>query len=161
MRSNVLVVGLDNQFVKKIAYELSKKVDMFFLDINDLIEYRISNKESMQALCGIEYYERELRKVVCSALEFENTIINFPYAYVLNMEYFNVIKNSKIIFLNISKQKLECLNRKKNTSNKLTTELLAYEELVEVLQKRSSEIVDVNKCNVEELVNKLQEVLKN
>jgi len=158
MKKNILLVGLDYDFVKNITYELANKFDMFFLDVQDLIEYRIIDKKNMQTLCGIEYYQREERGIIKEITQYENTLTNIPYSLILNDEYYKLLKNHKIIFINLKKEFLEKLNLLKNEANNLIIELLTYEELLQLVIKKSNTIVEIDSLDISECVNKIEKL---
>ena len=58
MKSNILIVGLIDEFNKNIAYEISNRLGVYFWDIKELIEYEIADRENMIDICGVEYLEK-------------------------------------------------------------------------------------------------------
>lgn len=155
MKGNILLVGLDYYFVKYVGTELAKKLDLFFLDVNDLIEYRIIDKEKMQFLCGMDYFERKKRGVVFEVSDYENTIINIPYDIVLNNEYKEILKKSTLIFLNIKKELLQELNNDKRIENKLDIEILTHEELTKLLLNISEYNITLENKDVDKIVENI------
>lgn len=141
MSGSILFVGLDYDFVKKVAYECSKKLDKLFLDAKSLIEYNLIDIEKLKVVCGVEYFEKEQKKVISSLSEYENVVISFPYNLILNDEYFDYVKNLKIIFIEIDKQTLNNTNKTMPKENNLNIEILAYEELTNVLRDRCTKII--------------------
>lgn len=159
MRGNILIVGLDYQFVKDVAYELSKEVDMFFLDVNDLLEYRIIDKQNMQLVCGMEYFEKEQRKIIMGVTKYENTIVNFPYSKILNEEYAEeILSKTKFVYLKLTKKNLECLNKQKNEENKLDLELITYKEFNSLLSKKADYVVSLQSTDKKDAVSKLKQL---
>lgn len=155
MKGNILLVGLDYSFVKCVGTGLAEKLDLFFLDVNDLIEYRIIDKEKMQIVCGMEYFEKKKRNVIFEISDYENTIVNIPYDIVLNKEYKEVLKKSTLIFLNFNKELLEKFNKSRKEENKLDIELITYEELTKLLLELADYSVIVESENIEKNIESI------
>jgi len=164
MKSNILLVGLDYEFIKKVATKLADSFDMFFLDANRLIEYSLIDVENVKLKCGIEYFEKEVKKIILSVKDYENAIISFPYNLYLKNEI--ELKSGAItILLKINRRQLEKLNLNKDANNQLSTEILTCEELNILLEKATNMSVDIKTLDVdscvEEIINTLRQNLEN
>ena len=94
MNPNLVVVGFEYEFNKKLCIYLADKLDMFFVDVKELIEYDLVNSKEALLRCGKEYIEKEERKTVRNVSEYENTVVNIPYdLFVNNRDFF---KNNNI-----------------------------------------------------------------
>lgn len=94
MKPNLVVVGFEYEFNKKLCIYLADKLDMFFVDVKELIEYDLVNSKEALLRCGKEYIEKEERKTVRNVSEYENTVVNIPYdLFVNNRDFF---KNNNI-----------------------------------------------------------------
>ena len=94
MKPNLVVVGFEYEFNKKLCIYLANKLDMFFVDVKELIEYDLVNSKEALLRCGKEYIEKEERKTVRNVSEYENTVVNIPYdLFVNNRDFF---KNNNI-----------------------------------------------------------------
>ena len=94
MKPNLVVVGVEYEFNKKLCIYLADKLDMFFVDVKELIEYDLVNSKEALLRCGKEYIEKEERKTVRNVSEYENTVVNIPYdLFVNNRDFF---KNNNI-----------------------------------------------------------------
>lgn len=157
MKRNYILVGLDYDFIKNVAQKLTTDLNLYFLDVNDLIEYCMVNSGQVKDVCGLEYYEKEQKKIVQSATDYENTIINFPYSLILNDEYFKLLNNSFIIFVDLDKTMLEEINKNKQEDNNLTIELLTHAELTTLLKQKANWVVSGFK-NQSEYVEELKKL---
>ena len=94
MKPNLVVVGFEYEFNKKLCIYLADKLDIFFVDVKELIEYDLVNSKEALLRCGKEYIEKEERKTVRNVSEYENTVVNIPYdLFVNNRDFF---KNNNI-----------------------------------------------------------------
>ena len=157
MKENILFVGLDYEFVKRVALELSKILDMFFLDVNDLIEYSLIDAKNIETVCGVEYFEKEKKKIVLSVNQYENTIINFPYTTYLERGVAAKLKDNNLsIFIDVDENVLQ----KRNTDNELNIELIAKEQLTNLIKKRVDIVVSCSISNVQDCIGRVIDVLK-
>lgn len=160
MRGNILLVGLDYGFVGNVACELAYDNDKFFLDVNKLLEYSLMDYEKIKIVCGIEYLEREKRKIIKSIKNYENTIINIPYDYLLDEELKHLFKDEYIVYLNLNKDVLKNLNREKESDNNLNLELLVNTELNDFISKIANLTVIVSTNDVSTIVKTVETELK-
>ena len=154
-----MLVGLDYETIKSTAILLSSEFDMFFLDINDLIKYNFKDEENIISIVGVEYYNKQIKKIVSSICDYENTIINCPYDLFLDEHIReNLEKNAISIFIDISKKDMSYLNNKKQLNEKLDIPLLAYEELKSELINISNYVVKYNK-DVKNIIKDIKNIM--
>lgn len=55
-KSLILITGLLHSFNKEVASLLSSKLDVYHLDIPDLIEYELADKDNIIEKCGIQHF---------------------------------------------------------------------------------------------------------
>ena len=75
MKSNITFIALNNSFKKNIAKQLAEKLEMFYIDINELINYNLHNVAEVISLAGLEYYNEVETKTVASISSYENSLI--------------------------------------------------------------------------------------
>ncbi len=156
MRSNIVIVGLDYEQSKVVANSLSLALDMFFLDINDLIVYSLKNKDDIISKVGIDYYNKQIKKLVQGACDYENTVINVPYDLLLDSANSAYLQSTaKVVYLNMSKAQLANLNKKKNVTSKLDIQLIAYEEFSTQLKNLSDIVVNYD-SNVDKVIDEIK-----
>ena len=98
MKPNLVIIGFEKEFNKKLCIYLADKLDMFFVDVKELIEYDLVNSREALLRCGKEYIEKEERKTVRNVSEYENTVVNIPYdIFVNNRDFFK--ENNINIFI--------------------------------------------------------------
>lgn len=161
MKSNILLVSLDYDFTKAVAIKLANYFDMHYLDIKDLIEYSLMDRENMKLKCGLEYVEKEEQKILNSVRDYENSVINFPYSlYMKNNNNLYLSDNAITIFIKINENLLYNLNSKKEIGKQLTVELITQNELSEMLEKKTECCVSIKTIDEIECVNNIIEKLK-
>lgn len=138
MKSNMLLVGLDYDFTKCVANELSGIFDMRYLDVKDLIAYSLVNADDVLEKLGIEYYNKQVHKIILSTAEYENTIINIPYDMFLRDNISEKLATACLtIFVNLDKQSIIANDKNKDETRKNTTAIIAYEEFCELIKQKT------------------------
>lgn len=161
MKSNLLLVGLDYGFTKCVANELSGIFDMRYLDVKDLIAYSLVNADDVLEKLGIEYYNKQVHKIILSTAEYENTIINIPYDMFLRDNVSETLDTSCLtIFVNLDKQSIIANDKSNDDTHKNTTAIIAYEEFCELLKQKTDMCVTCDN-EAKNATAKIIEQLKN
>lgn len=112
---NIVLVCLDGDFNKEICKELAEKLDMFFANLKDYIEYDLISSKEILEKCGIEYLAEREFKATQSFARFENAVLTVDYdLFKQNIKAFS--KGSLIVYLRLSKRLID----EKETINKLS-----------------------------------------
>ena len=134
---------------------------MHYLDIKDLISYNLVDERDVLDKAGVEYYKEQVHKIVLSACEYENTIINIPYDLFLKDDFAKQLNKSSVsIFVNLDKNTIIDNDKQQKEENKNTLAIITCDELCLLLSQNAHLQVDVNN-NIEETVNKILNLLKN
>ena len=161
MKSRICLLGLNRSFNNKTAINLAKKLDMFFADIDELVEYEIINPSQVEATCGKEYLQKLQRGCVKRASSFENSILTMNY-YLLNddVNLQNVRNNCLIIYLKLSKDSYTRKNRY-NKIDKLKNILddFVFDERNKICEQIADITIDVSNKSYLQASNLVKEKL--
>lgn len=160
-KANICLVGLSNQFVDKNALELSKKLDMFYANASEIIQFELFDISRMEEMCGKDYLERKETAVLKRICTYENTIINIEYQ-LLNTEtnYKFIKENCLIIYLklSLSRFKKELLEEHMSDSAKsLNIDLFKDRDFI--CSKKADIVVDCKDIEGEELLGLIMQKL--
>ncbi len=145
MKSNLVIIGFEKQFNKDLCLYLADKLDMFFVDVAELIEYNLINSKEALLRCGREYIEKEEKKTVRNVADYENTIINIPYdIFINNKDFFN----SGCYKIFIIPQNLEDVDK------------IVMADRIELIKSYCNAIIENVENNVEDVYNKIINSLK-
>ena len=118
LKSNILLVGLEEQFNKKLSKKLSGELCMQYVNVRELVEYELVDKDGVLEKGGIDYYKKCERRALKRAASFENTVIDVSYNFFTNN--FGVFENSAIkLYIRFPK---ELLGLKKNDLSEISFE---------------------------------------
>lgn len=114
---NFILITLADMEIKNISSLLAKKLEYYYLNTEELIDYELYDKKKMFEVCGVDYLNNQLKKILKTVNEFENSVISMSYTTYSNNYKIIDRKKSKIIYLETSKEQLE------NEYNKLKEKL--------------------------------------
>lgn len=156
MKINIVIIGLNYEYNLDICDMLADKTGMFFLDVNQFLNYSLLSRKNMEELCGIEYLEQQEDSVVKSCSEFENSVICMPHMYFLRNEQYKNFDGSVIIYIRNSKEYLEKLNNITDQMyNTLPVDVIGFEDKDIELKDISYLTVNVKNKKKETIVNEI------
>lgn len=101
---NIIVVSLDEKFCNSVSSFLASKLDMYYANCKDLIEYDLIDPKDVLDKCGVEYLRKREKGVIENCASYQNTIIAINYD--LFKDYFQLFDKSVIIYLFVPKEKI-------------------------------------------------------
>ena len=165
MKSNICIACVSNEYAKLIAKLLSDKLDMYFADVSELIQFDLIDINAAQQTCGPDYIkkiERGKIKYVCS---FDNTCISVDYAMLNDSNNISaVLEKCVLVCLNISKAKYKSMQQNtalKMAENKLNNEM--FDTRTKLLLANADVAVKVSVKDghiVDKIIKKLNEYYK-
>lgn len=171
---NYILVNIANIDVKKIALILTKKLGYYYLNTEELIDYKLFDKDKMAEVCGLDYMDKEQKKVIKSINSYEKTIISMNYeTFSSNIQ--NIEQKSQVIYLEFSKKQLQeeydrlkkVVDSQKTVSAKksvalsnLSMGILVFEERDKFLKKNCKIAVKCDISNIDETVNSILTKIK-
>ena len=58
MKNNICIFGMVKDYTSKVAKRVADKFEMFFADVDALIEFDLINTNMVKDICGKEYLEK-------------------------------------------------------------------------------------------------------
>jgi len=100
--NNLFVIyGLIPDKISELAKIIADRNDLYFLSVNDLIEYEFSKVVFDYESCDNDYFQSKVDKLVKSVFEYENSVIYIDIDTLLNQSVLDTAKlKSKLIFIN-------------------------------------------------------------
>ena len=153
MKKNIVILGMNYKYNLNIGELLSQSTDMYFLDVEEFINYRLISKIEMLEKCGIDYLTKQENTAVKSCAEFEKTIICMPYTYFFRDKmYQNFLQNSYLIYLYFSKDAME---KSQDASKTFDVDMLVFEERNADFLKVCNKKIDVDSKDIDTVVNEI------
>lgn len=157
MKTNIVLVSLHGDLAKKSAKQLSDKLDMYFLDAEELLKYNLQNETEIKKICGEKYLKKLKTKVLSSVYDYENSLVHLPIALFLEDQNAEKLrKKSNIVYLQILKKDFKnfLLKGKNALSKTEEVEFLAFDFRNEFCQKHSDIIVRTSSFDHKEVCEK-------
>lgn len=140
VKKNITIVGLPIKLVKNVSKLLAEALDMFYADINELLEYEVDLPKA-EKLVGKNYVKKLEGKTVKTVSSFENTVVNARFSTLTNKSNHLILQEKTlIVYLKFSSKLFnEALKGEELTKSKLKIE----QEMFEVRDKTMSELAEV------------------
>ncbi|MGN0960821.1 MAG: shikimate kinase [Christensenellales bacterium] len=117
-KTNLCIVGLSKQFTDDIGKQLSIRLDMFYANIQEILEFELMDIEKMGEVCGVDYLLKEEKSIIRRVCSYDNTLINIEYS-TLNIENnLDIVKNNcLIIYLKLNERRFQKEQTRENINN--------------------------------------------
>ncbi|MBE7082618.1 MAG: hypothetical protein E7378_02980 [Clostridiales bacterium] len=159
MEKNLIVLCLDGALAKSAANLLADSLDMYFLDINDSINYNLQVSAIKQKI-GIKYLNSQIKGLIKNSCTYENTVINLPFEFFLKPDIQKIVLNSNSIIFHIEIDK-QCLQDKKSNINIDKIPKIAFDEYIQLLKNAANVNIEYNGQTMCNLAEQIKESLKN
>lgn len=109
MKKKILFVSLANKFGSNITKLVADKLGMFFLNIEDFVEYNLFDSKKLLLRCGKSHFEKKEKESIRQCLEYDNTIYYCSYETLAN--YYDLLSsNCDLCYIMLTKSYLKKLN---------------------------------------------------
>lgn len=154
-KSNLCLIGLSKQFTDEICKELSVRLDMFYANVEQILEYELQDMQRMEELCGKEYLLKEEKSIIKRVATYENTVVNINYSNLNNETNLNYIKsNCLLIYLKLEKDRYRREQDKENlTKNEKLINLDLYKDRDFICKNISDLTILCGELTKEEIIN--------
>lgn len=107
MKTNIAFICLLPKYSKNVSKLLGEKLDMYFVDVEDMLEFELGDVEHILSILGSKEGKKYMRecetRVIKNVVSFENTIITVqPMTMFSNRNFNRIRKTSYIVYLQIS-----------------------------------------------------------
>ena len=118
-KSNLVVLCLSNNYSRQIGKKLADFFELFFVDLNDILEYNLVDSNMLQT-AGHDYFESQKQKVIKSVGEYENTlVVGDAELFLSSKNISHLLNNFVIIYLQFDKDSLELIEKDYETKRLL------------------------------------------
>ena len=146
MKQNICIIGLAKEYVKNISKKVSDKFDMFYADVDELVQFDLIDVKRASDICGEDYIKKIEYNKASMLATFENTLFTMQYNLLNNSKIRDVVQeNAVIIYLYLDKESIiNKLKRAKTTSADAMIQTEMFEDR-DMLCSKYSEI-KINCC---------------
>ena len=116
MISNICIIGLIPEFTSQVSMALAEKLEMFYANVDDLIEFELMDKRKFEEVCGTEYLIQEEKSIVRKICSYENTLLTLKYSVLNNEENIrNIRDNCLLIYIRFDKKNYDLVVKRENS----------------------------------------------
>ena len=153
-KSNICVIGLSNGFTDQVSKQLSIRLDMFYANVQQILEYELIDLMRIEEICGKEYLLKEEISIIRRICSYENTIINIEYANLNNETILNFVReNCLIIYLKLSDERfLEEQDKEELSANTKGLNLELLHERDAICTKISDIVLDCKENDIDDII---------
>ena len=160
MKTNLVLVGLLNDKTRKLAEKLALDLELYFADLDKLVEYNLFNIQEIQENCGVEYFNKLKQELIKDVSTYENTLIYMPFDMFIegkNSEYFN--KYGTTVYLDFDKK---VIKQYFNGEQKNEAEIffLNYEERKNFLEQEANITIKLQKDDFEKNLKNIKKIIE-
>lgn len=153
MGKKYLIISLSTQYGKKISEKVANQLGLYFLNIDEYVQYSLFDSENMIEVCGKDYYLQKESGAIKSCLEFENVLFNCSYDIFSNNEKI-FLKKVEIIYLALTKNELKKFDDYDTLINQI-----GFLDRDKFLRKNSF-VAQADLQNEEEYVNNIVNIIR-
>lgn len=154
INKNVLVMGICYEFVQSFCADFANFSNLYYLDVESLIEYSVMDRIKMKDICGAEYVEEQEKKVVLTVADYENSAISMKFSTMLNNLKFIKTLDCVKVYVCLSKGQISQYEKGKELNVGLNE--IVFEERNKFLKKNCDILFKCDINNIERSFNDLQ-----
>ena len=165
MKTNSALICLLNNYNKEVANILSEKLEMFFVNIDEMVEFELGDAdrilETLGDKEGLEYIKKCEDKIVANVANFDNTIISLnPTTMFSNQNFEKISETSYVIYLQIAPKYFEA--RAKYSADVLDKELneVNFTDRDKLYVEKSDMVLNCSTLREQKAVQKLTKIIK-
>ncbi len=157
MKKNITIICLSNEYKKNIAKQLALELDMFYADINDIMEYNLINSEMLEK-AGQQYYDENEAKTIKTVSGYDDTILTLNLSTLNKSNYLDIIKqNSLIIYIRLDFETFMNLNKAENSKALVKINEIAFDDRDKLISSFADIIVENKYIDVTRTIKQIIE----
>jgi len=160
MKTDIAFICLLPNYSKNISKLLGEKLDMFFVNVEEMLEFELGDVEHILSVLGDKDAKKFMRetetKVIKRIASFDNTIISInPMTLFSNRNFDRINKTSYVIYLQISPKYFKA--RAELSEDDIDEKLLniAFTERDKIYVDKSDMVVNCSTLKEKKAVKKL------
>lgn len=153
LKKNITIICLSTKFRQSVAKKLADELEMFYADVNDIMEYNLINSEMLEK-AGQEYFDENERKTIKTIASYENTVLTLNYSTLNKNDNFELLRqNTLIIFIELEYSCFVKLNKEENAMPLAKVNEIAYEDRTKNIGNLADIVVSQTQADVTNTVS--------
>lgn len=126
IKNNIAILCLSKNYAKYLGKKLADNLDMFFANINDILEYNMIDNNMLET-AGKEYFDSQQQRVIGSVCQYENALICGSFEILINNAE-RIKNNALLVYLKLDKKTTEKYEKNDNNSKFFIKEITFQQE---------------------------------
>lgn len=157
-KSNITVIALLKKIKKEFAKMLADKLDMCYVDTDDIMDYENSSMQEVLNTLGTKYYEKVETKTIESVSSYENSVITTGTGSIFATNNLNKIKEtSLILYLQVNfkvYKKIKNIDATEINKSKLIMDEIVFAERDKLYCSSADIIIDASSLKTKKILKK-------
>ena len=162
-KTNLCVFGLIKEFADDIAKDLAIRLDMYYANVEEIIEFELIDLKFMEEVCGLDYLNKKELSIVRRLCTYDNTLMNINFNKLNSNKFLeSVKKNCLIIYLEQSKKEYKrMLDSNGTTDNEKKICMQIFDDRHRISKNIADITIDCSDIGKQEILDKIiTEILK-
>ena len=160
MKANIALICALDGFNKEVGGKLAGKLDFYFMDVEDYLQFNMIDPKEIIEKCGVEYLNELRAKTISEVAAYYDTVISVNLDLAMQDEHLECLKKRCFtVYLSLSEAVLKKLAAKeKNENKKLAIEsgLIALSVRDLRAKKECDVVIDAGKLDVKSMLKKIE-----
>lgn len=143
MKTNIILIGLCDDIVKDVASDLTKTFDLYYGDLEGIIDHHLEDANRIKEVCGEEYLKQLRDKCVDEICAYENCIITLPATLFITSSYLPKLKKSAnfIVFIDFLPKAEEKYYMGKGTDPNDISVIVSLHDITAKICRENSDVI--------------------
>jgi len=97
LKTNIVVLSTAEKYIKKFATQLAMVLDMYVIDVQELLDYDFSCVIDKINEAGEEYLKKVINKKINAVSNYENSVIILPTQSIFDNDNIDLFKKNSLI----------------------------------------------------------------
>lgn len=160
MKANIALVCAADSFNKEVGGKLAEKLDFYFMDVEDYLQFNMVDPQEIIQKCGVEYLNELRTKTIAEVSAYYDTVISIGLSLAMQDEHLEHLKKRCIlVYMAVGETVLRKLASKERDENKkleMETGLIAFATRDSRARKECDVIIDAKKMDVKNMLKKIE-----
>lgn len=130
MSRNITIVCLNDFLRKEAGKELAKINKMFYLDIDEMLDFELISRSQVSIKCGDEYLHKLEQDCIKRVAEYENCVYSISPDMFLANDNKVYLKDTSVVYLNTDMHNIDVSKiRNKNEKIKIMQDMEVFDNI--------------------------------
>ena len=160
LKANIALICALDGFNKEVGGKLAGKLDFYFMDVEDYLQFNMVDPKEVVEKCGVEYLDELRAKTIAEVAAYYDTVISVNLDLAMQDGHLKSLQTRCfLVYLGVSEGMLKKIaSKEKDEAKKIAMEaaLLAYEARDLRAKQKCDVVVDASKLDVKNIIKQVE-----